>query len=101
MDTCYVSAIITPKPGMEDTVKAAILDNIPTVRQENGCIRYDLHEKKSAPGTVFMFYEIWADRAALDAHAKAPHMLAYRTKVKDLLAAPTAVDIWTAVDVRS
>jgi quinol monooxygenase YgiN len=30
--------------------------------------------------------EQWADMAALQAHAKAPHMLAYGAKVKDLLA---------------
>ena len=98
MDKYYVSAVISPKAGMEDAVKAEILNNIPTVRQEKGCLRYDLHVLKK-DGTKFLFYEIWTDKAALEAHAKEPHMLAYRERVKDMLAVPTAVEIWSSVDV--
>lgn len=98
MDKVYVTAIISPKAGMEDKVKAEILANIPNVRKEQGCLRYDLHVLKK-DGTKFLFYEIWADRAALDAHAKAPHMLAYRERTKEMLAVPTQVELWSSVNV--
>ncbi|MDR1242644.1 MAG: antibiotic biosynthesis monooxygenase [Deltaproteobacteria bacterium] len=98
MDKYYIVAFIYPKPGKEEALKAEILGNIPNVRKEKGNIRYDLHELK-ADGTKFMFYEIWADKAAFDGHLTAPHMLAYRERIKDIIAAPTEVGIWSAVDV--
>jgi quinol monooxygenase YgiN len=123
MDECYVTAVISPKAGMADTLKAEILANMPVVRKEQGCLRYDLHVLAQDGGAVmpkdggavmpkdggavmtkdggaFLFYEIWADKAALDAHAKSPHMVAYRERTKDMLAAPTRVDVWSAVNVR-
>jgi quinol monooxygenase YgiN len=98
MDKYYIVAVIHPKPGKEEALKAVILENIPKVRQEKGNLRYDLHTLKSA-GTKFMFYEIWADKAAFEAHAKAPHMLAFRDKTGDLTAAPADISIWLEVDV--
>ena len=98
MSKCYVTAVISPKAGMEEAVKAEILANIPKVRKEQGCLRYDLHVL-AKDGTQFLFYEIWADTAALDAHRKAPHMAAYREKTKDMLAVPTQVSIWDSVNV--
>jgi len=99
MSMCYVTAVISPKAGMEDAVQAAILGNIPVVRKEQGCLRYDLHVQEKDGVTRFLFYEIWKDRAALAAHAAAPHMLAYRDRTKDMLAVPTQVDIWSGVDM--
>ncbi len=100
MDKYYIVATIHPKEGKEEAVKAEILKNIPNVRKEKGCLRYDLHTLKDGSGTL-MFYEIWADKAAFAAHGVAPHMTAYRERVKDLLAKPTDVTIWSAEDVIS
>ncbi len=99
MDKYYIVATIHPKPGQEEALKAEILKNIPNVRQEKGCLRYDLHVLKS-DGTKFLFYEIWADKECFKAHGVAPHMAAYRERVKDMLAAPTEVSVWSAVDVK-
>ncbi|GHV52891.1 antibiotic biosynthesis monooxygenase [Deltaproteobacteria bacterium] len=98
MDKYFITALIFPKPGKEEALKAEILKNIPNVRKEKGCLRYDLHTLKSN-GAKFLFYEIWEDKAAFEAHGVAPHMAVYREKTKDLLAAPTDVTIWSAVDV--
>jgi quinol monooxygenase YgiN len=97
MDKYYITALIYPRAGREEAIKAEILKNIPKVRQEKGCLRYDLHVLKSG-GDKFLFYEIWADKAAFEAHVAAPHMAVYREKTRDLLAAPTEVSIWSAVD---
>ena len=98
MDQYYIVAAIYPKPGKAEAVKAEILNNIPHVRKEKGCLRYDLHALKDGGGR-FLFYEIWADKAAFEAHRVAPHMTAYRERVKDLLEKPTEVSIWSAVEV--
>lgn len=98
MDKYYIVATIYPKPGEEEAVKAEILKNIPKVRQEKGCLRYDLHVLKDGGGR-FMFYEIWADKDAFEAHGVAPHMTAYRERTLGLLEKPTEVSIWSVADV--
>ncbi len=99
MDKYFIVAMVHPKAGNADAVKAEILKNIPNVRAEKGCLRYDLHELKDGSGK-FMFYEIWADKAAFEAHRVAPHMTAYREKVKDLMEKPSDVTVWSAADVK-
>jgi quinol monooxygenase YgiN len=98
MDKYYIVAVVYPKAGQEDAVKKEILKNIPHVRKEKGCLRYDLHELKEGGGR-FMFYEIWADKAAFEGHRVAPHMAAYSERVKDLLEKPTEVSLWSATEV--
>lgn len=97
MDKHYIVATIYPKVGKEEDLQALILANIPNVRGENGCLRYDLHKNRKE--NTFMFYEIWADKEAFKAHTTAPHMLVYRDASKDLLEKPTDVTIWSAVVV--
>jgi Uncharacterized conserved protein len=98
MDKYYIVAKIYPKAGKAEALKTEILNNIPNVRQERGCLRYDLHELKDGGGQ-FVFYEIWADKAAFEAHGTAPHMMVYRERVKELLEKPTEVSVWSAVNV--
>ena len=95
MDKYYIVAMIYPKAGKEEAVRTEILKNIPDVRKEKGCLRYDLHVLKDGEGR-FMFYEIWEDKVAFEAHRTAPHMTAYRERVKDLLEKPSEVSIWSA-----
>ena len=69
MDTCFVTAKLTAKKGMEAQLEAEVVKNIPNVRAEKGCIRYDFHKNRSEDGT-FLFYEIWESPEALDAHCQ-------------------------------
>ena len=71
MDTCFVTAKLTAKKGMEAQLEAEVVKNIPNVRAEKGCIRYDFHKNRSEDGT-FLFHEIWESPEALDAHGKTP-----------------------------
>ena len=98
MKKYYIVAFVYPKAGEAEAVKEAILENIPKVRKEQGCLRYDLHVLQGG-GDKFLFYEIWADKTAFEAHRVAPHILAYREKVKDLLEKPSDVSLWSAADV--
>jgi quinol monooxygenase YgiN len=89
-----VLAIITAKPGMRDRILEAYRANVETVRAEAGCVAYeavvDVRDgadafAKFGPDS-FVVVEKWASIEALQAHAVAPHMKAYASKVKDLTA---------------
>ncbi len=92
-------AIAQAKPGKEKELEETLLALVPQVRQEAGCINYDLHRSFSKPG-VFAFYENWADQAALQKHSKMPHMLDLRAKVADLLAGPLQIELYEMISQR-
>ncbi len=79
-----LTAELTVKAGQEKAVEAALLEMVAPTRKEKGCLCYNLHRSKKDP-LVFMFYEQWASRAALDAHMKTPHMKTMQEKTKGLI----------------
>jgi quinol monooxygenase YgiN len=87
----HVLAIITAKPGQRGTLLQAFKAIVPTVHAEAGCVEYgpvidvDGADPAFGPDT-FVVVEKWESRAALQAHAIAPHMKAYGEKTKDLVA---------------
>jgi quinol monooxygenase YgiN len=87
------------KPGKEKALEEALLAVVPQVRQEAGCVNYDLHRSLSKPG-VFIFYENWADQAALKKHGQMPYMLDLRAKTADLLAGPLQIDLYEMISER-
>lgn len=68
-----VAARVTTTPGKRDEFIQAAQECIATTRKEEGCISYELFASTEHPDKL-MYYEHWVDRAALDKHAKAPHM---------------------------
>ena len=90
----HVIAIITAKPGLRAQVLEAFAANTAAVRAEAGCIEYgatiDAEGMPPSRGTfgpdTFVVVEKWESPAALQAHAAAPHMVAYGTKTKELTA---------------
>jgi quinol monooxygenase YgiN len=85
-----VVALISTQPGRGEALRERFEALAPQVRAEDGCLAYDLHRVVDDPDRIAVI-ERWASRAALAAHAEAPHMLAYRADVTDWLAAPTQV----------
>ncbi len=90
----HVIAIITAKPGQRESILEVARGNIPNVLAEDGCIEYSLATDAEGLGSfqtkfgadTFVFIEKWRDAQALKAHAAAPHMAAYSSKVKDMIA---------------
>ena len=90
----HVVAIITTKPGLRENVLEAFRANISAVLAEDGCIEYGPTTDAEGLGgfqtrfgaDTFVVLEKWRDVPALKAHAAAPHMAAYASKVKDMLA---------------
>ena len=93
MSLVQVIAVITTKPGKRADVLAAFRENMPAVHAEDGCIEYapaidadgvGSFQAELGPDT-FMVIEKWESLDHLKAHAAAPHMAAYASKVKDML----------------
>ncbi len=66
--------------------------NVPRVREEEGCLEYfpAVDVEAGLPGqtldaNVVTVVEKWEGLEALRGHMGAPHMLAYREKVKDMV----------------
>jgi quinol monooxygenase YgiN len=71
------------KPGHKKAFMDSMLDDARGSNDdEPGCLRFDVLQDNSDPNKIHL-YEIYRDRAAVDAHRKAPHYLKWRETVKD------------------
>jgi len=88
----YVMASIRVKAGRRFEFLEIFKSNVPEVRKERGCIEYcptvdidaDL-PPQTLDQNVVTIIEKWESLQALRDHLKAPHMLAYKAKVKDIV----------------
>jgi len=88
-----VIATIELKPGSREDFLPLLNDNLPKVQAEDGCLAYDpfvdidsgLSLQGEIRDNVVTLVEAWSSIEALHAHLKAPHMAAYRAKVKDMV----------------
>ena len=67
-------------------------------RAEPGCIAHAVHADCENPLRLF-FYEVWADRAALAAHFRAPESAAFLRDARRLAAETQGPDIVAATPV--
>lgn len=93
-----IIARMKAKAGREQELEKAFRDMIAKVRSEPGCRQYILHKALKDP-TQFAFFEEYADKEALDAHGKTPHMAELRSKLGDMIES-TTLDIMTEIDRR-
>jgi len=81
-----VIAKLKVQPGKDAEFEAAAKQMIATVKEsEPGTVAYVLH-KNTKDATEFIYYEVYQDQAALDAHGKTDHMKAFGGKIGALLA---------------
>ena len=88
-----VVATITPLPGEEDAVRAAIVESIPKVHTEPGCELYALHEGAGE----FVMVERWESADALAVHGKADALRSLGAALAGKVAGPPEVRRLTAV----
>ena len=75
-----VVARIRAAKGKGDALAALLTEQVAVVRKaEPRCLVYRLH-RSSKDADLFLFYEVYEDEAALEAHRKAPHLAAYRAR---------------------
>ena len=87
-----VIASICVKEGKLSDFLEIFKSNVPSVREERGCIEYfptvdidaDL-PPQSLDENVVTIIEKWESLEALRDHLNAPHMLAYKEKVKNIV----------------
>lgn len=72
------------KPGFAERFKQASLgDAEGSVRDEPGCLRFDIHQSPK-DDHVFYLYEVYENQVAHQtAHRSAPHYVKWRETVKD------------------
>ena len=91
-----VVARFAAKPDRVQDVKRILTDMIDPTRTEDGCVTYELLQNASDP-TDFTFVEQWTSKADLDRHAESLHIKTGRELVKDHLAKPSDVRVYTLV----
>lgn len=78
-----MSYVVLPSFAVSDEnldafLAAARADAEQSVANEPGCLQFDVFiDREARPATV-MFYEVYVDRAAFDAHLATPHLTAFR-----------------------
>jgi quinol monooxygenase YgiN len=89
----HVIATIHVKPGTREKYLEILKANVPAVLAEKGCIAYapavdvesGIPVQVGLRPDVITLVEAWESLLDLHAHLKAPHMLAYREKIKDII----------------
>ncbi|MES2433607.1 MAG: putative quinol monooxygenase [Pseudomonadota bacterium] len=81
---------VTARPDTREELETLLMAQVAPTRAELGCINYDFHVDAANP-CVFVFYENWTSRAALDTHLAMPHLQPLFSQLDRLLAVP--VDI--------
>ncbi len=78
------------KPDLRDRFLAAAEDDSTcSVRDEPGCLRFDVLQDNADPDH-FYFYEVYRDEAAFQAHGQTPHYVRWRAASAEVLAEPTS-----------
>ena len=92
-----VIARIKAQEGMEERVRQELLALIAPSRAEEACINYDLHQSVDDK-SLFMFYENWTSREALDRHLEMPYLDAFDERAEGMLAEPVEITLWELID---
>ena len=92
MSEVSVLAAVRVKSGQVEQFLEIFRANVPNVLAEDGCLEYapsidvdsGMAAQELAPEGVTIL-ERWESLDALKAHSVAPHMLAYREQVRDIV----------------
>ena len=91
---------LTARPETREELATLLMALVAPTRAEAGCISYDVHVDAADP-CVFVFYENWTDRAALDAHLAMPHLQPLVSQLDRLLACPVDIRPLTMLSERA
>ena len=85
-----VFARFKAKRGMEDRVRAALVDMIDPTLQEAANIGYALHQSATDP-TLFLLYEQWDGKPGLENHMSQPYFATMEQRLDGALETPMEV----------
>lgn len=66
----------------EEFIKAMLEDAQGSVRDEPGCLRFDVIQDGGDANRIWL-YEVYRDEAAFQAHTQTPHLIKWRDTVAD------------------
>lgn len=89
-DPIVVIATLRPKPDSAAALLQLVEEYVPTGQQDEGNLRYALHE---AGDGVLVVVEQWSSQDTLEAHGANPAFTEFSTAAKDLLASPLEVRV--------
>lgn len=87
MFTLMVTLKVKPE-RREQFLQAIEDDSICSVRDEPGCLRFDVLQNLADPNTYY-FYEVYRDEAAFEAHKQTPHLARWQRAAEVCLDGPT------------
>lgn len=85
MSTLTLVAQVTAKTGKEAELEEALRALVTPTREEEGCLRYDLHLSDETAG-IFVFLEDWQTKELWERHMVSPHIEAFKARTEDLVA---------------
>jgi quinol monooxygenase YgiN len=87
-------SVTAPQNSLEE-VRRLSLEHVHRSRSEPGCISHAVHVDCENPLRL-VFFEQWADRAALLAHFAVPASRAFVRSLQSLAAAATTIELYDA-----
>ena len=90
-----VTGSVTARPETFDEARRLSLEHVHRSRQEPGCISHAVHVDCENP-LKLVFFEQWADRAALAAHFAVPASGEFVRDLRSLAAGPTTLELYDA-----
>lgn len=81
MYAIFVSVKIKPDK-VDQFLKVIEDDSICSVRDEPGCVRFDVLQDQSDP-LQYYFYEVYRDESGFQAHTQTPHLARWREAAKE------------------
>ena len=90
-----VTGSVTARPESSDETRKLSLDHVRRSRGEPGCISHSVHVDCENPLRL-VFFEQWADRAALLAHFAVPASRDSVKSLQSLAASATTIELYDA-----
>jgi len=90
-----VTGSVTARQDSFEQVKKLSLEHVHRSRTEPGCISHAVHVDCENPLRL-VFFEQWADRAALSAHFAVPASRDFVRALQSLAAAATTIELYDA-----
>ena len=77
----FIFARFHAREGEEDTVEAALHEEIPQARHDPGCLAINGYRSVHDP-RLFIIHSRWTDEAAFDRHAQTHHTMDFIRRVE-------------------
>jgi quinol monooxygenase YgiN len=94
-----VTGSIQARADSIDELRSLSLEHVVRSRTEPGCLEHGVAVDVN-DGLRLVFFERWADRAALDAHFKVPASRAFVAGVARLAAQPPTIEAYDASELK-